>query len=120
MSTTPTIVGPNAVVWGTAGVYASGLITSASKLKTANKRLILDNNGGTVTIVYFDKRNECEFSMIVETAAPDLDIGDQIAIGGVANCRVDNCREEWRNDQEKMFTVNATAYDGIPASGGGG
>lgn len=116
MPTTPTIKGDNTIVWGSDGVYSSGIIVSGRKRRSAQKVLIKDNNGFTVAVIYFDHNNQCEFEAVVQTAVPTLEIGDQIEIGGVAACLIDDIETMWENEREKKYRVVATAYDGLSLS----
>ncbi|WP_309400577.1 hypothetical protein [Cerasicoccus maritimus] len=111
--TTPVIQGDGTVIWGSGNAHSTGLIVSGRKLRTADTKTILDNNGFTKSKVWFNHRNECEFEAIVQTAVPEMETGDAITIGGVASCMVDDVEEMWRNNEEAKFRVRATAYDGI-------
>lgn len=113
MPTTPTLKGDGTVNWGTAAVYASGIITNGRKLRTSDTAFVLNNVGFAVTKIYFNHRNECEFEMIVQTAAPTLAIGDTVTIGGVSDCLVDDTESMWKQDDVEKFRVKATAYDAI-------
>ena len=116
MPTTPVIKGDNTIVWGSDGVYSSGIITSGRKRRSAQKTQIADNNGFTVTVIYFDHNNQCEFEAVVQTAVPSLEIGDQIEIGGVTGALIDDIETMWENTREKKYRVVATAYDGLTLS----
>lgn len=116
MPTTPTIKGDNTIVWGTDGVYSSGIITSGRKTRSAQKAQVADNNGFTVAVIYYDHNNSCEFEAVVQTALPDLEIGDDIEIGGVTTAHIDDIETMWENTREKKYRIRATAYDGIPGS----
>jgi DNA/RNA endonuclease YhcR with UshA esterase domain len=113
MPGTPTLKGDNTVLFGSTGGYATGIITSATKRSGSEKLEIKDNNGYTVTVVYFDHKKQCEFEMIVQTAAPTLTQGDAVTIGGVANCLVDDTEEMWSNTDVRKFRVRATKYEGM-------
>jgi len=113
MPTTPTIKGDNTIVWGSDNVYASGIIVSGRKLRSAQKAQIADNNGFTVAVIYYDHNDQCEFEAVVQTAVPSLAIGDQISIGGVTTALIDDIEEMWENTREKKYRIRATAYDGV-------
>ena len=115
MSTTPVIKGNGNILWGTDGVYSSGIIVSGRTLRTADTKLVLDNNAFAAAKVYFNHRNECEFEAITQSSVPALAIGDAVSIGGVANCLVDDIETIWVQDGEQKWKVKATAYDGIAA-----
>lgn len=109
----PIIVGDQSVVWGTEGVYSEGYVVSANNRRTGEKLEIQDNNGFTVAVIYFDHKNECQFEIMVKTAAPALERGDAITIGGVANCLVDDTDKVWGNREVQRLRVTATKYDGV-------
>lgn len=113
MSTTPTIKGNNTILWGSGGLRSSGLIARGRKQRTADKAVVLDNNGYVVTVIYFNHRHETEFEAVVETALPEIAIGDAIEVGGVASCLVDDIEVMWENNRERKYRVTATAYDGV-------
>lgn len=108
-----TVRGNNTVKWGTSGVYASGIITKGNKKSTADKKVILDNDGNAAIVIYFNQRKECSFTLLCSTSDPAFAIGDSITIGDVVNCIIDDISEDWTQGSEKQMTVNATAYDGI-------
>ena len=112
----PVIKGDNTVVWGSGGVYSTGIIVSGSKQTTADKVEVKDNNGFVVAAIYFDQKNKCDFEMIVQTSAPTLAVGDQITICGVANCLVDELDEKWAQNDVRKFSVKATKYSGMTLS----
>jgi hypothetical protein len=58
--------------------------------------------------------------MIIKTAAPDLDRGDEITACGQINCLVDTAEEQWNHQGVRMFVVTATFYEGMTLGGGGG
>lgn len=110
----PRIVGDNTILFGTAGVYGSGIIVSSASNKLDGDKLeIKDNKGSVTTVIYFNDKNQCSFEMLVSAAAPTLARGDAITIGGVVNCLVDNTELKWTNDNTQKFTVNATRYPNV-------
>lgn len=113
MPNNPTIKGDNTVIWGTGGNYAGGIITSCSKDNTTEKLEVLDNNGYTVAVIYFNQKGECEFEMIVQTSAPTLAHGDQITICGAVNALVENTKQVWAQRDVCKFQVKATKYTGM-------
>lgn len=113
MSTTPTIKGNNTILWGSGGLRASGLISRGRVSRTSDKSFVLDNNGFTSAVIYFNHRNETEFEAVVETALPEIAIGDPIEVGGIASCLVDDIEIMWENNRERKYRISATAYDGV-------
>ena len=108
--TPPNIVGsPVDIVWGSDGVYASGIITSARKHVTGDKREIKDNNGNVAVVVYFNEKNECEVTVLAQAAILIPARGTAVTIADVS-CLVDDTEENWTNEKEKSFNVKATRY----------
>lgn len=116
MPSSPTIKGDNTVIWGSGAVYATGIITRGNAKTTGEKFLVKDNNGFTVTAIYFDDRNECSFEMIVQTAAADLERGDFITVGGITSCIVEECEKIWEQGGVMKFAVTAVKYSQIAAA----
>lgn len=116
---TPTIKGNTTVLWGTDGLYAAGeVVESGSERLTGDKVEIEDNNGFVVSVIYFNDKRECTFSMIVKTTAPTLARGDAITIGGVVGALVDDTEIVWERRDVRKYKVNATKYDGLTIGGG--
>ncbi len=103
-------------MWGSGGVYASGIITRGNAKTTGEKFLVKDNNGFTVSAIYFDDRNECSFEMIVQTSAPALARGDFITVGGIADCIVEDTDKMWEQNGVMKFSVTAVKYSQISGS----
>lgn len=118
MANTPTIKGNNKVLWGTNGLYGEGVITeSGSTRLTGDKVEIEDNDGSAVAVIYFNDKHECSFTMVIQTAAPELARGDAITIGGVTDALVDDVETVWERRDVRKLRVNATKYSGITAAG---
>lgn len=116
MLNVPVIRGDNTVLFGADGVYSgNGIIVGGNKRLNGEKLEVADENGYVVAVIYFNEKNECSFEMIVKTAAPALERGDEIEICGVAACLVDDTEEIWANKDTRKFRVNATKYAGIAA-----
>lgn len=116
MPGSPTIVGDNTVLWGSGGVYGSGIITRGNKQTTGEKVLVKDNNGFTVTAIYFDDQHRCSFEMIVQTEAPDFERGDLITVCGVAKCIVEDFNLLFEQAGVRKFTCDAVRYLGMTIS----
>lgn len=69
-----------------------------------------DNDGFTVTVIYFDDRGECSFEMIVQSSAPSLSRGDAITVAGLTNCLVEDTEEIWAEQNVRKFAVTACKY----------
>jgi hypothetical protein len=108
-----TIVGDNTITWGAGDGASSGKVQSASRKHGGDKLELLDEDGEAFTIIYFNNKDECEFTAIFLTGVTLPDRGDTITIGGVANCRVDDYDVNWENTNAKKFTIRATKYANI-------
>lgn len=117
MNNTPVIIGDDSVIWGTNGVYGEGnIVASGSKRLTGEKLEVHNNNGFTVAAIYFDDKKECQFEMIVKTAAPELSRGDALTIGGQVDCLLDDMETLWEQRGVKRVRVNATKYALVSAT----
>lgn len=114
MANNPVIKGDNTVLFGSGGYYSgNGIVVSGNKKLSGDKLEVKDENGYVVATIYFNDKNEFSFEMIVKTAAPDLDRGDQITVAGVVNALVDDTEEMWKQDDVRRVRVNATRYLGM-------
>ena len=114
-SLNPTIRGNNLIVWGTDELDPQGnigIITRGNSKRTSDKVEIKDNNGYTVTVVYFNERNETSIEIVYQGTATLPEIGDDVTIAGIP-CICDNTEIVWEQAGVKKFTLNATKYDGV-------
>ncbi len=110
----PTVVGDNTVLWGTGGLYeGTGIITDAEVGDSSDKLEVQDEDGFTVTVIYFNQKKECQFNMVVKTSMPELEIGDVITLAGVANCQVESIRRMWKQNDVAKYAVTAVRYTGL-------
>jgi len=110
----PIIKGDNTVVFGSGGVYTTGIIvTTASNKLDGDMLEIKDNNGFVVAVIFYNDKNELSFEMIVQTTAPTLKRGDVITIAGVATAIVKDTELKYTQDNVQKFAVNATSYAGL-------
>ncbi|WP_043585368.1 hypothetical protein [Geminisphaera colitermitum] len=115
MPNNPTIKGDNTVLWGTGGYYGSAIITTGNRKRSADKAEIRDNNGYVVAVIYYNQNRQASFEMIVQTAAPTLEPGTVITLGADnLKFMVDDVDEKWAQIDVRKYSINATAYDGIP------
>jgi hypothetical protein len=106
------VTGSTTIEWGTGDAGGSGKVQSASRRIGGEKVELKDENGETFCVVYFDDKDQCEFTAIVLSGNPPAR-GDAISIGGVSNCLVDEAELNWQNNNAKMMTVRATKYAGF-------
>lgn len=102
--------GSSTAVWGTDGVYAKGIIKSATNNIVADKTTIADNNGNTAIVVYFNKRNEFSLTILHESTSSIPAIGDSLTIDSVVGCIVEEVSKDWTQGAESQFTVTAVKY----------
>ena len=111
-------VGNGKVIWGSSGVAAEGVLCEGGSVKkVADKSAITDNDGNTVLLVFFNERNECNFSFLAQVDSVIPEVGDAITIGGAADCIVDDVTETWTKGDAKKIAVNATAYKYLEVGG---
>lgn len=110
--TTALIRGRDAV-WGIAtesgDTYAAGIIVDQDKTKDAEKAYIFDDEGFTISQVFFDHNDQCNINIICETATTEPDCGDDIQIVGI-DCIVQNCKVAWKQKDWKMLNVTAKKF----------
>jgi hypothetical protein len=113
MPNNPTIKGDNTVLFGSAGFYSgSGILVSGNKKLSGDKLEVKDQTGYVVATIYFNDKNEFSFEMIVKTAAPTLDRGDEITLASLV-ALVDDVEEMWKQDDVRRLRVTATRYLGM-------
>ena len=111
-----TFVGNQEVVWGTNGVYSTGLIVDSASVKNASDQTtIADNNGNVKTVVIFNKRKECTVTFLAKSDSVLPAVGSLITIAGVVNCIVGDATENWSKGAAKSITINATYYETLNA-----
>ncbi len=109
-----TLVGDNTVLWGADGLYGTGQIIRDMSVRTTGEKLEIQNSeGDTVTVIYFDEKQECSVMIVVKTSAPTLARGDFITIGGVADAIVDETELMAENRNVRTFRITATKYENI-------
>ncbi|BET67208.1 hypothetical protein ASA1KI_21260 [Opitutales bacterium ASA1] len=113
MPGSPTIKGDNTVLFGSGGLYATGIIESGTLRKIAEVVLVPDNNGYDVSKIYFNERKEADINVIVQTAAPDLDTGDEVTVKTEAGFLVDETTETWAQKNVRKFNFKATKHMGM-------
>jgi len=108
-----TIVGDNTITWGAGEGANMGKVQSATRKHGGEKVELKDENGETFCVIYFDHKDECEFTAIFNSDVTLPSRGDQITIGGVTGARVDDYDVMWENSNAKKFTIRATKYANI-------
>jgi hypothetical protein len=115
----PTIIGDNTVLWGTAALIASpntavsGILVSVRDQRTGEMVEIPDENGFSTTVIFFNSKNECEFHVVVKTAFPTWDRGSKLTVNGHTNVYVTDYEKLWENKKCAEYNVKGTAWDGI-------
>lgn len=107
-----TIVGSNAVEFGTDGAGATGLgvITSCTRKDGGDKLEIKDRQGNVYIVIYFNAKGECELEVIYDSTLTVPDRGDSMMIGGSVTCLVDEVEHKWSNEKERSMIIRATKY----------
>ena len=108
-----TIVGNNTITWGAGAGASMGKVQSATQKRGGDKVELLDENGEVFCVIYFNDKDECEFTAIFLSTVTLPARGSTITIGGVAACRVDDYEVMWENTNAKKFTIRATKYANI-------
>lgn len=102
-----------AAIWGvvteSGDTHAAGLILSQGRQIVSESDGIADNEGFTITKVYFDQRDECDIDVICEAATAAPDIGDDIQIAGI-DCIVESCDLKWQQKGWKGLNIKAKKY----------
>src|SRR4051812_17700426 len=117
MSNTATIRGDTSVLWGVrgkAGSSVAGILQSVRNQLTGEMVEIPDEDGFTISAVFFNHKNELECSVLVKTSFPVFARGDVVEIGGVTNAMVNDFEKNWENKGVAKYTLKATAFSGIP------
>jgi hypothetical protein len=108
------VVGSNTVVFGTAGLVTGyGTIVSCKRKHGGDKLELKDEEGRVFCVIYFNDKDECEFTAIFKTDVTLPARGDALSIASLANCRLDDFDIEWQNEKERMLTIRATRYPGV-------
>jgi hypothetical protein len=110
MAVVTKIASGSTVKWGTTGTGPDsyGKIQRTSRKRTAERTKLLDENGETLTAVYFDAKDQCEIEVLLLSGTPPAR-GASITIAGLA-CLVDEVETKWANNNAKMLTIRATKY----------
>ena len=113
MPNSPTIKGDNTVLWGTgSGTTLAGIIVRVRNMLTGEMVEIPDENGFTVSVVYFNDKNECEVEMIVKTSYPTIARGDTVTIMGVT-ALANDYEKVWEQKGVRKYTLKATRWAGF-------
>ena len=98
-------------VWGTsgAGTNANGIIQSASRKRTSEKEPILDTDGETVGMTWFDPKDELELEILCANSITPPVQGDTLTVDSLAGLVMD-ATIKWANKGYKMLTVTATKF----------
>lgn len=110
---TTALVRGRAAIWGivTSGgdTYAAGIITNQEKVITGEEEFIYDNEGFTITEVFFDDRDECDINIICESGTSEPARGDDIQIVGI-DCIVQSATVKWEQKGWKLLNVKAKKF----------
>jgi len=100
-------------VWGTsdASVTATnqGIVQSVGRKDSAEKDFILDENGYTLGVIYFDEKSQYTVGILCKTSMTIPTVGGSMTIGGAA-LHVDDVDLKWENKGWKKCDVVVTKY----------
>jgi len=108
----PVIKGDSTILWGTGSVYSGGLVVSATLTKNAEAQEVADTNGFAAAVVFFNNKQDIECEIIIQTAAPSIEIGDAVSICGVTGCIVQpgGFQQMWEQKGVRKCRLKATKY----------
>ena len=108
-----TIVGTGNIVFGThaVGYTAIGVITDASDDRGGEILELKNRYGNTWLQIYFDDRNDGEFSAILDSTATLPERGDLIDVCGHTDVIVQSYSLSWANSKEKGIKVKWSKPD---------
>jgi len=100
-------------VWGivtTAGdTYAAGIITGQEKATGGSEDFIFDNEGFTITEIFFDDQDVCKVDVICEAATAVPARGDDVSIAGV-DCICQSASTKWEQKGWKKLSIEAKKF----------
>lgn len=103
-------------VWGIAtesgDTYAGGIVQGQEILRDGEVDYIFDDEGFTITEIFFDDRDECSIDVLCEAATALPERGDDIAIAGV-DCIVQSATLKWEKKAWKMLNVKAKKFPNL-------
>jgi len=110
--TTPVIKG-RAAIWGikdTSGdTHESSIITRMSRKRDGETDFLFDNDGFTVTEIFFDDKDVVTIEVICETATSIPARGDDITIVSI-DAIVQDAELVWEQKGWKKLSINATKF----------
>jgi len=116
MSNVATIKGDNTVLWGTSGgTTLAGIIVRVRNQLTGEMVEVPDENGFTISVVYFNDKNELEVEMIVQTSYPTIARGTVVTIMGLS-CLSGDYEKVWEQKGVRKYTLKATLWSGFTPS----
>ena len=105
---------PNTIIIGTTGIYATGLIVSATDRTTGDKIVITGNDGWDQVVIYLNTRNEWDFEVIFDAGTTIPTRGNTITFNGSANYgAVEDCTVTWANKNEKKLRITGVKHHGV-------
>lgn len=113
MPTNYTIVGTGNITFGTnaVGYTAIGVITDATDDRGGDILELKNRYGNTWLKVYFDDRNDGEFTAILDSTATVPERGDLIDVCGFTDVIVEGHTKTWSNSKEKQIKIKWSKPD---------
>ena len=107
------------VVWGivpgSGDTHASGIMTKIGRKKAGDTDFIFDNEGFTITEIFYNDTDEVSVDVICEAATAQPENGDDIIIAGVAAI-VQTSDLAWEQKAAKKLTITAKKFINLVAS----
>ncbi len=109
------------VVWGASAITSpqGGEVKSYREAASSAEKRMPGAAGTTKALVKYDKvkKGTLEVYCASDTAAPD--VGDVLAVGGIAAGVVDSASVVWQSEDFKLLSIECSEYEGLQAAGGG-
>lgn len=103
-------------VWGIESdgdTYAAGLITGQRRENQAQEDFCFDQNGFTVSQIFFDQNNVCSVDVIVESGTDLPDVGDDVTIAGLACIVQAGVSKVWEQKGWCKISIPAKKFENL-------
>ena len=101
------------VIWGivpgAGDTHAAGIITRIGRKKLGSDEFVYDNEGFTITQIFYDDTDEVSVDVLCETATEQPERGDAITIAGVA-ALVQTSDLAWEQKAVKKLNITAKKF----------
>lgn len=101
------------VIWGivpgSGDTHSAGIMTRIGRKKASENAFVYDNEGFTITQIFFDDTDEVSVDLMCETATEQPDDGDDVTIAGVA-ALVQSSEVLWEQKAVKKLNIIAKKF----------